>query len=162
AARGARRVAAARSRACDLGVLLRADRARALGRGRRAARRGGRARRGAACARAGPGARARGRGGDRRQGRAARGASRRGRLVSGPLIRARAVERRFGDYPALTPTDLDVEAGETLALVGPNGAGKSTLLALLAGALEPSGGTVERREGVRVGWAPQRPAQYGR
>ena len=49
-----------------------------------------------------------------------------------------------------------------LALVGPNGAGKSTLLALLAGGLEPSAGRVERPNGVRVGWTPQRPAYYGR
>jgi ABC-type multidrug transport system ATPase subunit len=62
----------------------------------------------------------------------------------------------------LEPVDLEVWDGEAVALVGPNGAGKSTLLALLAGALEPSAGTIERRKGVRVGWAPQRPAQYGR
>jgi ABC-2 type transport system ATP-binding protein len=63
---------------------------------------------------------------------------------------------------ALEPVELGVWDGEALALVGPNGAGKSTLLSLLAGALGPSAGRVERRKGVRVGWAPQRPAQYGR
>jgi ABC-2 type transport system ATP-binding protein len=63
---------------------------------------------------------------------------------------------------ALEPVEVEVWDGEALALVGPNGAGKSTLLALLAGALEPSVGGVERRKGIRVGWAPQRPAQYGR
>jgi ABC-type multidrug transport system ATPase subunit len=72
------------------------------------------------------------------------------------------VTRRFGDHVALNATDLDVRPGEALALVGPNGAGKSTLLAILAGALEPSEGTVERAEGVRSGWMPQRPAHYGR
>jgi ABC-type multidrug transport system ATPase subunit len=78
------------------------------------------------------------------------------------ILRARGVSRRFGRDVALAPTDLVVSAGEVVALVGPNGAGKSTLLALLAGALEPSEGAVERAEDVRIGWAPQRPALYGR
>jgi ABC-2 type transport system ATP-binding protein len=79
-----------------------------------------------------------------------------------PLLAARGAARRFGQTTALEPVELEVWDGDALALVGPNGAGKSTLLALLAGALEASGGKVERRKGVRVGWAPQRPAQYGR
>jgi ABC-2 type transport system ATP-binding protein len=78
------------------------------------------------------------------------------------ILRARGVSRRFGRDLALAPTDLVVAAGEVVALVGPNGAGKSTLLALLAGALEPSEGVVERAADVRIGWAPQRPAFYGR
>jgi ABC-type multidrug transport system ATPase subunit len=78
------------------------------------------------------------------------------------LLAARGVTRRYGEHVALHPTDLDVRGGEALALVGPNGAGKSTLLAILAGALEPSAGSVERAEGVRAGWMPQRPAHYGR
>ena len=79
-----------------------------------------------------------------------------------PLLTARSVGRRFGARVALEPTDLDVHPGQVLALVGHNGAGKSTLLALLAGALEPSSGAVASRDGVRIGWAPQRPAHYGR
>jgi ABC-2 type transport system ATP-binding protein len=79
-----------------------------------------------------------------------------------PLLAARAVARRYGSQTALGPTDFQLEEGEAVALVGPNGAGKSTLLALLAGALEPSEGRIERRDGVQVGWAPQRPAQYAR
>jgi ABC-type multidrug transport system ATPase subunit len=78
------------------------------------------------------------------------------------LLAARGAGRTFGHATALEPADLELLAGEGLALVGPNGAGKSTLLALLAGALEPSVGLIERRSGGRVGWAPQRPAQYGR
>jgi ABC-2 type transport system ATP-binding protein len=64
--------------------------------------------------------------------------------------------------PALDAIELEIWEGDALALVGPNGAGKSTLLSILGGALEPSDGHVERRKGLRVGWAPQRPAQYGR
>jgi ABC-type multidrug transport system ATPase subunit len=78
------------------------------------------------------------------------------------LLVARGVSRRFGAHLALHPTDLEVHPGEALALVGPNGAGKSTLLAVLAGALEPSEGEVERTSGLRAGWMPQRPAHYGR
>jgi ABC-2 type transport system ATP-binding protein len=82
--------------------------------------------------------------------------------LSDALLRARGVARRFGTHVALEPTDLDVRPGESLALIGPNGAGKSTLLSILAGALEPSEGAVERADGVRVGWVPQRPSFYDR
>jgi ABC-2 type transport system ATP-binding protein len=82
--------------------------------------------------------------------------------LSEAVLRARGVARRFGTHVALECTDIDVNAGEALALIGPNGAGKSTLLALLAGALEPSAGTIERVDGVRVGWVPQRTAFYDR
>ena len=79
-----------------------------------------------------------------------------------PLLRGSGIARRFGRRTALAPLDFELEPGEAVALVGPNGAGKSTLLAVLAGALEPSAGRVERDEGIRVGWVPQRPAHYGR
>jgi ABC-type multidrug transport system ATPase subunit len=79
-----------------------------------------------------------------------------------PLLAARGAGRTFGRKRALEAVELELWACDALALVGPNGAGKSTLLALLAGALEASVGGVERRKGLRVGWAPQRPAQYGR
>jgi iron complex transport system ATP-binding protein len=79
-----------------------------------------------------------------------------------PLLAARAAAKHFGSQLALAPTDFELADGEAVALVGPNGAGKSTLLALLAGAFEPSSGSVERRAEARIGWAPQRPAQYAR
>jgi len=80
--------------------------------------------------------------------------------VTSQLLRALRVARRYGDVEALAPTDLELAAGETVALVGANGAGKSTLLAILAGAIDPSEGTVETH--ARVGWVPQRPAHYSR
>ena len=66
------------------------------------------------------------------------------------LVAARGAGRRFGQTTALEPVELEIAEGEGLALVGPNGAGKSTLLALLAGALEPSSGGIERRSGARI------------
>ena len=83
-------------------------------------------------------------------------------MNDGVVLEARGASRQFGGHEALAPTDLSLRRGERVALVGPNGAGKSTLLALLAGGLEPSGGTIERAPGLQVGWAPQRPAHYGR
>jgi ABC-type multidrug transport system ATPase subunit len=76
------------------------------------------------------------------------------------LLAARGVTRTYGSRVALHPVDVDLAPGEVVALVGPNGAGKSTLLAILAGALEPTAGTVEC--GARTGWVPQRTAHYGR
>jgi len=79
------------------------------------------------------------------------------------LLEARGISRRFGRRPALAPVDLDVRAGELVAVIGPNGAGKSTLVAILAGALDASHGRVERgAPDLRVGWVPQRPAVYTR
>jgi len=47
-----------------------------------------------------------------------------------------------GDVVALRGVDLDVAAGESVALLGPSGAGKSTVLSLIAGEFTPSSGQV--------------------
>lgn len=60
-----------------------------------------------------------------------------------PVLRLRGVSKNFGAVQALTDIDLDVHAGEVVALVGDNGAGKSTLVKVLAGVHQQSSGTVE-------------------
>ncbi len=47
------------------------------------------------------------------------------------------------DRPALAPLSLEVPAGQLVALVGHNGSGKTTFMRMLAGLLDPSGGSVE-------------------
>jgi D-xylose transport system ATP-binding protein len=59
-----------------------------------------------------------------------------------PLVSLRAISKNFGAVSALTEVDLDIFPGEIVALVGDNGAGKSTLVKILAGALQPSYGTI--------------------
>lgn len=60
-----------------------------------------------------------------------------------PVLRLRGVSKNFGAVSALTDIELDVNAGEVVALVGDNGAGKSTLVKVLAGVHQPSSGTIE-------------------
>ena len=51
--------------------------------------------------------------------------------------------RDYGERIALDGVDLDLEIGQTLAVLGPNGSGKSTLLRILASLLRPTAGEVE-------------------
>ncbi|MBA2338628.1 MAG: ATP-binding cassette domain-containing protein, partial [Acidimicrobiia bacterium] len=53
-----------------------------------------------------------------------------GRAAVVTLLRAAAVTYRTGDAVLVSAVDLDVTAGELVAVIGPSGAGKSTLLAL--------------------------------
>ncbi|MFQ5671087.1 MAG: ATP-binding cassette domain-containing protein [Acidobacteriota bacterium] len=63
-----------------------------------------------------------------------------------PLFSAHHVSRTFGRTHALVNIDLELRAGETVALFGPNGAGKTTLLRLAATLLPPTRGLL-RLEG---------------
>jgi simple sugar transport system ATP-binding protein len=59
-----------------------------------------------------------------------------------PLLRVRGASIRFGGVEALKGVDLDVGAGEVVALAGDNGAGKSTLIKIVSGVYVPTAGEV--------------------
>ncbi|MFT5322907.1 MAG: ribose transport system ATP-binding protein, partial [Planctomycetaceae bacterium] len=54
-----------------------------------------------------------------------------------PLLTMRGVDKSFPGVHALRSVDLDLAAGDVLALLGENGAGKSTLIKVLGGAHQP-------------------------
>src|SRR6201989_1802581 len=66
---------------------------------------------------------------------------------------ARGICKSFGRRQVLTGLDLEVAAGEMVAVVGENGTGKTTLLRILAGDLRPDAGSVALRG--RPGYCPQ-------
>jgi fructose transport system ATP-binding protein len=58
------------------------------------------------------------------------------------VLEARGITKRYGHVTALDHANLDLKAGEVLAVVGDNGAGKSTLIKVLCGAVVPDEGEV--------------------
>ncbi|MBX4937823.1 ATP-binding cassette domain-containing protein [Rhizobium binae] len=57
-----------------------------------------------------------------------------------PVIEARGLTKRFGDFTAADNISFDIRRGEIFGLLGPNGAGKSTTFKMLCGLLKPTGG----------------------
>lgn len=60
-----------------------------------------------------------------------------------PILTGRGLSKRYGTLQAAEDVDIDVYAGEILAVVGDNGAGKSTTVKMLAGAVKPDSGSVK-------------------
>ena len=67
--------------------------------------------------------------------------------MNAPLIRLRGLSKSYRRgtqrIPVLLGVDLEVQAGEFVALMGPSGSGKSTLLNLVAGIDQPDAGSIE-------------------
>jgi energy-coupling factor transport system ATP-binding protein len=77
-------------------------------------------------------------------------------------VEAKKLHVSYGEVKALRAVDLELRAGETVALTGRNGSGKTTLLRALAGLVEPTSGNVRSRgtsprPGRDVALLPQMP-----
>ena len=70
-------------------------------------------------------------------------------------IIAENLSKAYGDTIVLSGVSLSLRAGERLGVVGANGSGKTTLLRILAGEIEPDGGSVRTARGVTLGYLPQ-------
>jgi ATP-binding cassette subfamily F protein uup len=72
-------------------------------------------------------------------------------------LSAESVAKTFNDRWLFKDITLGISQGEKLALVGNNGVGKSTLLKIFTGEIQPDGGKVSVRQGIRLGFLTQQP-----
>ena len=66
------------------------------------------------------------------------------------LLVARGLAKSLGGRRLVQGLDVTITPGTRIGLMGPNGSGKTTLLNVLAGALAPDAGTIERADGLRI------------
>jgi lipooligosaccharide transport system ATP-binding protein len=65
-----------------------------------------------------------------------------GRVSDEPLIHARGLVKRFGDFTAVDGIDVDVQRGEAFGFLGPNGAGKSSTMRMVGCVSPPTAGVL--------------------
>lgn len=73
-----------------------------------------------------------------------------------PLISAQGLSVRHGGVTILSDVDFHIHPSEIVTVVGPNGSGKSTLIRALVGLDPAAQGQITRRDGLRLGYVPQR------
>jgi ATPase subunit of ABC transporter with duplicated ATPase domains len=71
------------------------------------------------------------------------------------VIELNDVSKGFGERKLIENLDLSIPPGSIVGVIGPNGAGKSTLIKMIAGLVEPDGGSVRLGETVKLGYADQ-------
>ena len=71
------------------------------------------------------------------------------------LISVQELQKSFGVHEVLRSVTFSLQKGEKMGLVGVNGCGKTTLMRMIAGEMQPDGGTIHRNKDLRVGYLAQ-------
>lgn len=71
------------------------------------------------------------------------------------LISVQELQKSFGVHEVLRSVTFSLQNGEKMGLVGVNGCGKTTLMRMIAGEMQPDGGTIHRNKDLRVGYLAQ-------
>ena len=73
------------------------------------------------------------------------------------MITLKNVKKIYQDKAVVKDLSLTIQKGEVFALLGANGAGKTTTIKMILGLTKLSGGSIEIREGSRIGYSPETP-----
>jgi len=82
-------------------------------------------------------------------------------MTATPLLSLRGIGKAYGPVVAVREVDLDIFAGEVVAICGDNGAGKSSLIKVISGAEEATSGTLQMRGKTVVFASPHDALSHG-
>lgn len=72
------------------------------------------------------------------------------------LIRLQNLRISFGENTVVSDVSMELKQGQITTLIGPNGAGKTTLVKAVLGLLQADSGTIDKQQGLRIGYMPQK------
>jgi ATPase subunit of ABC transporter with duplicated ATPase domains len=78
-----------------------------------------------------------------------------GKKIHRQALTLKELTKGFTDIPLFKKLNLQIEAGERVAIIGPNGVGKTTFLQCLTGAYQPDSGEVKWTDSAQVGYFAQ-------
>ena len=71
------------------------------------------------------------------------------------MLNISGISKAYGDRVLFHSLNMNMVAGQKIALIGPNGSGKSTLLDIISGEIAPDSGTFSLSKGMKIGYLKQ-------